>query len=133
MTSYGSSELVTIFFTQPFSVLLTTGLLVMLHRLKGRLPWPLSLLGSVDTKNSIPSMYFFSNPLNHHTYTVLSSEFAHMIFLDAPSGASGVDIFSTAPIKSILSSINNEEEVSDRKIEDLYFTMLDYYVKHRAP
>lgn len=132
LTSYGSSELVTIFLTQPFSVLFTTGLLVVLHRFKGRLPWPLSLLASVNTKNSIPSMYFFSNPLNHHTYTVLSSEFAHMIFLDAPSGASGVDIFSTAPIKSILSSINNEEEVPDRQVEQLYFTMLDYYVKHRA-
>jgi len=132
LTSYGSSELVTIFFTQPFSVLLTTGILVLLHKFKGHLPWPLSMLGSVTTKNSIPSMYFFANPLNHHTYTVLSSEFAHTIFLDIPSKASGVDLFSTAPIKSILSSINNEEEVTDRRIEDLYYSMVDYYVKTRV-
>jgi len=132
LTSYGSSELVTIFLTQPLSVLATTGALVVLHRFKGHLPWPLSLIGSFATKNSIPSMYFFSNPLNHHTYTVLSSEFAHMIFLDAPSGASGIDLFSTAPIKSILSSINKEEEIPDRRVEQLYFSMVDYYVKHRA-
>jgi hypothetical protein len=132
LTSYGSSELVTIFITQPFSVLITTGAFILMHKFKGHLPWPLSLLGSVTTKNSIPSMYFFSNPLNHHTYTVLSSEFAHMIFLDAPSKASGVDLFSTAPIKSILSSINNEEEIPDRQIEQLYYSMVDYYVKTRV-
>jgi hypothetical protein len=132
LISYGSSELVTIFLTQPFSVLLSTGLLVFLHKFKGHLPWPLSLLGSVRTKNAIPSMYFFANPLNHHTYTVLSSEFAHTIFLDIPSKASGVDLFSTAPIKSILSSINGEEEVTDRRIEDLYYSMVNYYVKTRV-
>jgi hypothetical protein len=132
LTSYASSELVTVFFTQPLSVLLTTGVLVVLHKFKGHLPWPLSLFGSVSTKNAIPSMYFFANPLNHHTYTVLSSEFAHTIFLDIPSKASGVDLFSTAPIKSILSSINNEEEVPDRRIEELYYSMVDYYVKTRV-
>jgi hypothetical protein len=131
LTSYASSEIVTIFLTQPVSVLMTTGVLVTLHKFKGRLPWPLSSLGSVSTKNSIPSMYYFSNPLNHHTYTVLSSEFAHTIFLDIPSKASGVDLFSIAPIKSILSSINNEEEMPDRRIEDLYYSMVDYYVKTR--
>jgi len=132
LTSYASSELVTIFLTQPISVLLTTGVLVVLHKFKGHLPWPLSIFGSVTTKNSIPSMYFFANPLNHHTYTVLSSEFAHTIFLDIPSKASGVDLFSTAPIKSILSSINGDEEVPDRRIEDLYYSMVDYYVKTRV-
>jgi len=132
LTSYASSEVVTVFLTQPFSVLLTTGVLVVLHKFKGNLPWPLSVLGSVSTKNSIPSMYYFGNPLNHHTYTVLSSEFAHMIFLDIPSKASGVDLYSIAPIKSILSSINGEEEVPDRRIEDLYYSMVDYYVKTRS-
>lgn len=132
LTSYASSELVTIFLTQPISVLLTTVVLVVLHKFKGHLPWPLSIFGSVTTKNSIPSMYFFANPLNHHTYTVLSSEFAHTIFLDIPSKASGVDLFSTAPIKSILSSINGDEEVPDRRIEDLYYSMVDYYVKTRV-
>jgi hypothetical protein len=131
LTSFGSAELVTIFITQPFSVLVTTILLIILHRYKGHLPWPLSLIGSVPTKNSIPSMYFYSNPLNHHTHTILSSEFAHTIFMDAPSKASGVDFFSSAPIKSILSSINEEEETPDRRIEELYFSMVKYYTKTR--
>lgn len=132
LTSFGSAELVTIFITQPFSVLLSTIVLIILHKYKGHLPWPLSTLGSVPTKNSIPSMYFYSNPLNHHTHTVLSSEFAHTIFMDAPSKASGVDLFSTAPIKSILSSINKEEETPDRRIEDLYYSMVNYYTKSRV-
>jgi hypothetical protein len=80
----------------------------------------------VETKHAIPSMYFFSNPLNHHTYTILSSEFAHTLFLEAPSMASGIDLFSAAPIKSILSSVNDEEEVVDRRMEDLYTSMVTY-------
>jgi hypothetical protein len=132
LTSFGSSELVTIFVSQPFSLLLSTLVLILLHRYKGHLPWPLSSLGSVATKNSIPSMYFYSNPLNHHTHTVLSSEFAHTIFMDAPSKASGVDLFSTAPIKSILSRINKEEETPDRRIEELYYSMVNYYTKTRT-
>jgi len=131
LTSFGSAELVTIFITQPFSVLVSTIVLIILHKYKGHLPWPLSMIASVNTKNSIPSMYFYSNPLNHHTHTVLSSEFAHTIFMDIPSKASGIDLFSTAPIKSILSSINKEEETPDRRIEELYYSMVNYYTKTR--
>jgi hypothetical protein len=74
-------------------------------------------------------MYYFSNPLNHHTYTVLSSEFAHTLFLDAPAKVSGVDILSTAPIKSILSTLNEKEEVPDRRIEELYASMVKYFTR----
>lgn len=126
LISYGSSELVTLFLTQPLAILLTTGAFILVHKYKGKLPWPISLLGSVETRNAIPSMYFFSNPLNHHTYTILSSEFAHMLFLEAPSMASGIDLFSAAPIKSILSSVNEEEEVVDRRMEELYTSMVTY-------
>ena len=132
LTSFGSAELVTIFLSQPFSILMSTIVLIVLHKYKRHLPWPLSMLGSVTTKNSIPSMYFYGNPLNHHTHTVLSSEFAHTIFMDAASKASGIDIFSTAPIKSILSSINKEEETPDRRIEELYYSMVNYYTKTRV-
>jgi len=126
LISYGSSELVTLFLTQPLAILLTTAAFILVHKHKGKLPWPISLLGSVETKHAIPSMYFFSNPLNHHTYTILSSEFAHTLFLEVPSMASGIDLFSAAPIKSILSSVNDEEEVVDRRMEDLYTSMVTY-------
>ena len=129
LTSYGSSELITLFITQPLSILFSTVFFVLVNKYKGELPWPLSRLGSVDTKHSIPSMYYFSNPLNHHTYTILSSEFAHILFLEAPSAASKIDLFSAAPIKSILSSINDVEEVPDRRIEDLYVSMVNYYIQ----
>ena len=129
LISYGTSELVTIFLSQPLTVLLMTGFFIFSHRHKEKLPWPLSLLGSVTTKHSIPSIYYFSNPLNHHTYTILSSEFAHSIFLDAASKAMGADILATAPIKSILSTINEEEEIPDRRVEELYYSMVKYYTQ----
>jgi hypothetical protein len=75
-------------------------------------------------------MYYFSNPLNHHTYTVLSSELAHTLFLKLPSSAIGIDMLSAAPIKSILAQINNEEEPApDRRVQELYYQMLEYYNK----
>ena len=129
LISYASSELISIFITQPLSIFFTTAIFILSHKHKDTLPWPLSLIGSVTTKHSIPSMYYFSNPLNHHTYTVLSSEFAHTLFLDAPAKVSGVDILSTAPIKSILSTLNEKEEVPDRRIEDLYASMVKYYTR----
>jgi hypothetical protein len=129
LTSYGSSELITLFITQPLSIFFSTAVFILLHKYKALVPWPLSRLISVETKNSIPSMYYFSNPLNHHTYTILSSEFAHILFLEAPSVASKIDLFSAAPIKSILSSINEVEEMPDRRIEDLYVSMVTYYTQ----
>lgn len=133
LTSYATSELTTIFLTQPITILTVTGVIVLAHRYKKYLPWPLSIIGQVSTKNAIPSMYYFSNPLNHHTYTVLSCEFAHTLFLKLPSSAIGIDMLSAAPIKSILSHVNNEAEVSpDRRIQDLYYKMLEYYTNEVA-
>jgi hypothetical protein len=130
LTSYATSELTTILLTQPMTILTVTGVLVLAHKYKNRLPWPLSKLGSVSTKNTIPSMYYFSNPLNHHTHTVLSSELAHTLFLKLPSSAIGIDMMSAAPIKSILAQINNEEEAApDRRVQELYYQMLEYYNK----
>jgi hypothetical protein len=130
LTSYATSELTTILLTQPMTILSVTGVLVLAHKYKNKLPWPLSKLGSVSTKNTIPSMYYFSNPLNHHTYTVLSSELAHTLFLKLPSSAIGIDMLSAAPIKSILAQINNEEEPApDRRVQELYYQMLEYYNK----
>jgi hypothetical protein len=128
LTSYATSELTTIFLTQPISILSVTGIFVLAHKYKNKLPWPLSKIGEVSTKNAIPSMYYFSNPLNHHTHTVLSSEFAHDLFLKLPSSAIGIDMLSAAPIKSILAHVNNEPETSpDRRIQELYYKMLEYY------
>jgi len=130
LTSYATSELTTIFLTQPITILSVTGVFVLAHKYKNKLPWPLSKLGSVSTKNTIPSMYYFSNPLNHHTHTVLSSELAHTLFLKLPSSAIGIDMLSAAPIKSILAKINNEEEPTpDRRVQELYYQMLEYYNK----
>jgi len=125
LISYGSTELITIFLTQPLAIICTTAFFILGHKYKDKLPWPLNT--TVSTTHTIPSVYYFSNPL--HTYTILSSEFAHLLFLDAPAQASGVDILSTAPIKSILTTINEEEEKEDRRIEDLYVTMTKYYTE----
>jgi hypothetical protein len=130
LTSYATSELTTIVLTQPMTILTVTGVLVLAHKYKNRLPWPLSKLGSVSTKNTIPSMYYFSNPLNHHTHTVLSSELAHTLFLKLPSCAIDIDMMSAAPIKSILAQINNEAEPTpDRRVQELYHQMVEYYNK----
>ena len=132
LTSYATSELSTIFVTQPIVILVTTAFFIFIHKYKDSLPWPLSRLGSVSTKHNIPSLYYFSNPLNHTTYNILSSEFGYSIFQDIPAHAAGVDPLSTAPIKSILTTINKEEgeQAVDTRVKDLYFSMVQYYKKH---
>jgi len=125
LISYATSEIVTICVSQPLTILLSIAFFVMSHKYKA--PWPFSLISSVSTKHAIPSMYYFSNPLNNRTFTVLTSEFAYLLFLDIPSEAAGIDIFSTAPIKSILTTIHGEEEVPDTRIQDLYYSMVQYY------
>jgi len=119
LISYGSTELVTIFLTQPLTIICTMLVFIFGHK---KLPWPFN-----TESKTIPSIYYFSNPL--HSHSILSSEFAHILFLDVPSKASGVDILSLAPIKSIVPTIHNEPEEEDRRIEQLYHSMLKYYTE----
>ena len=119
LISYGSTELVTIFLTQPLTIICTMLVFIFGHK---KLPWPFN-----TESKSVPSIYYFSNPL--HSHSILSSEFAHILFLDVPAHASGVDILSLAPIKSIVPTIHNEEEEEDRRIEQLYHSMLKYYTE----
>jgi hypothetical protein len=119
LISYGSTELVTIFLTQPLTIICTMMFYIFGHK---KLPWPFN-----TESKAVPSIYYFSNPLRSHS--ILSSEFAHLLFLDVPSQASGVDILSLAPIKSIVPTLHNEPEEEDRRIEQLYHSMLKYYTE----
>jgi len=127
LISYVTSELTTIFISQPLTILFTIGMYIYLHRHGDRFPWPFSLLQMKHTKR-IPPVFYYSNPWNSTTNSSLTSELAYTMFVKCPADACQLDETSYAPLRSILDKINNKEHVESRidtGVKDLYMSMLN--------
>lgn len=132
LTSFGISEITTVFITQPiilFCVMLITyGINIMMKKLK---------CTKKDIK--IPSIYYFSDPFIKPYSTILSTSFAYNVFLNSPANL--IDLVTNdksvpknlgyAPLNGIIESIESNEidkiTIDERheKIVELYELLKD--------
>jgi len=125
MITYITSEITTVFISQPITILLTIGITMYLHTYGHTLPWPLSLLRFSHNKR-IPPVFYYSNPWNKDTQTSLTSELAYTMFVKCPAQASQMDEISYAPLKAVLDRITNKDHTAspiDTSIKDLYIKL----------
>jgi len=114
LTSYASSEIITVFFSQPVTILLTTFSYYVLNRYEHLLPEFLRKMLALNTNvRSIPSLYYFSDPWSNMAHTSFTSEFSYSLFVRCPAIVCGISEMSYAPIRAIATEFNNEREVSD--------------------
>ena len=100
MISYATSELTTVFITQPLSIAVSLSLFVFLEKYAAYIPF----YRFFKKKDDVPALYFFSNPWQN-SKSLLTSEFAYAIFVEAPAKASGVNPLVYAPVNAIVPSL----------------------------
>ena len=121
MISYATSELTTIFLTQPLSIIFTYGLFKLSHTYSSYIPKILHRFFIISSKNNIPSAYFFSNPWAHMTETQFSAKFAYSLFVRCPAIASNASELAYAPTKAIIHDLESGEPC---EVERLYSKIL---------
>jgi hypothetical protein len=121
LTSFGISELTTVFFTQPITLLILIFLNYGIHKLRSRYSF-------LRKEKKVPDIYYFSDPFIQIYSTHLSTSFAYRIFLNGPSESS-YGMFKNkelgyAPLDAIINRIDKDSiiEVSsrDKKLIELY-------------
>jgi len=100
MISYATSELTTVFITQPLSIAVSLSLFVFLEKYAAYIPF----YRFFKKKDDVPELYFFSIPWQN-SKSLLTSEFAYAIFVEAPAKASGVNPLVYAPVNAIVPSL----------------------------
>jgi hypothetical protein len=132
MISYATSELMTVFISQPLSILVSIGAFTTLHKYSGRFPNFIKNMFVIKGSKEVPALHFFSNPWNSQSKTMLTSEFAYALFIQAPARASGVSELSYAPVKAVIPSLVNEDHALNRtneRILELYKKFIDTKIK----
>lgn len=127
MISYAESEISTIFLIQPLTIVATILMYRLLQRNSNRLPTWLKNMVLVSSVDSIPSLYYFSDPWNHMSNTSFTAEFAYNIFIKAAAVASGVDELAYAPMSAIAAHVGGLDGVEEGQaadaVADLYRQM----------
>ena len=118
MISYASSELSTIFITQPLTILLTYLFFKGVHDYEAYLPACIRKRLIVNKKHNIPHLYFFSNPWMETAKSVFTSKFAYSLFVRCPALASNTNELAYAPIKAIV--YDHDVEIEGHDVERLY-------------
>jgi hypothetical protein len=118
LISYASSELSTIFLTQPLVIFFTYLLFKGIHTYEKYLPACLRKRLVVNNKHAIPHLYFFSNPWMHDAKSVFTSKFAYSLFVRCPALASNTNELAYAPLKAIL--YDHDVETDGHDVESLY-------------
>ena len=136
MTSYATSELTTVFISQPLTICATVGIYSLLNRYGKRLPNFLQKILMVSSVRSIPSLFYFSDPWAKSAKTAFTSEFAYNVFVKAAAAASGSNEQSYAPMKGLfLEHEPTEDETKKVKdIDGLYKKMVGIWhdLQHRV-
>jgi hypothetical protein len=122
MISYATSELTTVFITQPITIIVTYSIFKLSHRYKDYIPQFLHRFILITPKHDIPASQFFSNPFSHMTQSAFTAKFAYSLFVKCPAAASNPDELAYAPTKAIIHDI---EAQPISKVEQLYLQILD--------
>lgn len=112
MISYATSEITTVFLTQPLIIGLTYIFYKLLVVYKDRIPVWLRERLMPSTVRKIPAVYYFSDPWVGVAKTAFTSEYAYNLFVKCPANASGVAELVYANQKAITYG----EMPKDRKV-----------------
>ena len=122
MISYATSELTTIFLSQPITILLSYLGFKMMNKYGKYFPKCLHRFTVLSSKNKIPALYYFSNPWKMNSQSSFTSELAYSLFIRCPAIASNTNELAYAPTNAIIHDTDNEPESCD--IEILYNNIL---------
>ena len=117
LVSYATSELTTVFISQPITIMITYGIFKLTHTYKDYLPKCLHRFAIFSSKNNIPAHYFFGNPLGV-AESAFTSKFAYSLFIRCPSIASNTNELAYAPTKAAVHDI--EGDIAPCEVEKLY-------------
>lgn len=117
MITYATSELSTVIFTQPLTILITYTIYKLLNKYGDRLPLFIQRFALIRAKKGVPPLFHFSNPWSQFENSLLTSRFAYSLFVKCPAAASNISELAYAPTKAI---INEEGEEEICKVEGLY-------------
>jgi hypothetical protein len=120
MISYATSELATIFLSQPISIVCTYMLYKALNKYGDYLPVFIKKL--VLNKNNVPGIYFFSNPWANNAESTFTHKFAYSLFVKCPAKASNTSELAYAPTKAVIYDI---EEEAPCEVEKLYNKIME--------
>ena len=123
MISYATSELTTVFLSQPISIIISYFAYKLIGKYGQYLPACLQRLVKQSSKNNIPPVYFFSNPWASTAESVFTSKFAYSLFIRCPALASNTNELAYAPTKAIADDI--ETMPPPCKVEELYRTTME--------
>lgn len=123
MISYATSELTTVFLSQPISIIISYFAYKLIGKYGQYLPACLQRLVKQSSKNNIPPVYFFSNPWASTAESAFTSKFAYSLFVRCPALASNTNELAYAPTKAIAHDI--ETMPPPCKVEELYRTTME--------
>jgi hypothetical protein len=121
MISYATSELTTVFLSQPITIIFSYFAYKLIGKYGQYLPACLQRLVKQSSKNNIPPVYFFSNPWASTAESAFTSKFAYSLFVRCPAAASKINESSYAPTKAILDDSESATVICE--VEALYNTL----------
>jgi hypothetical protein len=122
MISYATSELTTVFLSQPLTIIITYTVFKVLNKYGKYLPKFLQRYAILSSKNKIPALYYFSNPWKTDSQSAFTSELAYSLFVRCPASASNTNELAYAPTNAIIHDEDGEHEACD--VEILYNKIL---------
>jgi len=123
MISYATSELTTVFLSQPLTIIVSYMVFKLINRYGKYLPTFLQRLIPKNNKNGVPPLYFFSNPWTNTAESAFTSKFAYSLFVRCPALASNTNELAYAPTKAITYDL--EMNPPPCKVEELYKKMME--------
>jgi hypothetical protein len=114
--SYATSELTTVFITQPVTILITYCIFKLTQKYGLSLPLWIQRFVLIRVKKGVPPLFHFSNPWSHLEASALTSRFAYSLFVKCPAVASNTNELAYAPTKAI---VHDDAEIVC-PVEELY-------------
>ena len=108
MTSWGISQISSIFLIQPLTIAFTLGFYWFLNRYSAWIPKFVRNNILVPAVRSIPSIFYFTNPWASLSHSPLTAQFAYTLFTRCSAYASHAEELAYAPIDAIATSVGTE-------------------------
>ena len=124
LTSYATSEITTVFLSQPIAICISSGLVYLLHKYGSRLPAWTHKFTIISHVKKIHPLYYFSNPWASTTRSAFTAELAYTIFVKCPAIVAGVEEQAYAPIKAIIPEKEVDKDPISDQITKLYEDVL---------
>ena len=125
MKSWATSEITNIVIIQPLTICLTVLFYICMNRYDKYIP---TCIKKSKTIESIPSLFYFSNPWNELSHSTLTSEFAYTIFVRCGAFASHAEELAYAPINAIVNEVGEEKTITEEaRVKELYIAMKRAY------